>query len=143
MQEQGKTITIGIDPGKHTGLGVYHTQERKLMEVRTYLIHQALELVWKYHQLGSLKCVTIEDARMATHSRSSEKNRSKLQGAGSIKRDSTIWQDYCIDKDVPYRLVRPNKALNVFCENSKQWSKRTGWSGRTSHHARIASMLAM
>jgi hypothetical protein len=133
---------IGIDPGKSTGVGVYDTKERKLIAVHTYLIHKALELVLYHHNSGTLKCVIIEDARLATYQRNSIKNLAKLQGAGSIKRDSTIWEDYCKDKDIPYRLVRPNKNLNKFCENAKAWTKNTKWIGRTSHHARIAAMLA-
>ena len=134
-------IIIGIDPGTHTGLGVYNTQTSSFELIRTCKIHHALELVLMWSKVGDV-LVVFEDARLATKSRFTKSDQAKKIGFGSIKRDCVIWEDFLIDNSIPYQKTRPAKHLNSLCKDPNFFSSQTGYKGRTSHHSRIASMLA-
>lgn len=127
---------IGIDIGKNTGLAVWDEAHQRLELLSTVLIHQAMEMVLEYHSLGTIK-VFIEDARLRTWY--GDSGREKLMGAGSIRRDATIWQDFLEDKGIPYRLVAPKD--NVTKLNAKQFQRLTGWNSRSTEHSRDAAGL--
>lgn len=128
-------IWIGIDPGTHTGFAVWDTKSKKLVELDTMMIHQAFKRVFEIMETEDIR-LRIEDARHV--SRDGYESRARLQGAGSIKRDCSIWEDFCEDYDIPYMFVRPGKGTKPTPEYFKLL---TGWKGRTSNHARDAAML--
>ena len=132
-------IIIGVDPGTKTGVGVY--EAGRLTRVVTTTIVEAIELVAGYAKGGNLT-VYIEDARMATYGRRGKQSAAQAQGAGSIKRDCSIWETEMKRRGIPYRMVRPNKQSNAVAENKPLWMKLTGWEGRCSVHARDAVMIA-
>ena len=82
---------IGIDTGKHTGFAVWDTEKRHLDFVDTIPIHEALLRIWSQRHANVE--VYFEDARQRKWygTRTAKEDRNKLQGAGSVKRDSTIW----------------------------------------------------
>ncbi len=129
-------VLIGIDTGKETGFATYSTVSRKLLTVETLPIHQAMERVLSISKTFKIK-VRFEDARLRKVF--GETGREVLQGAGSIKRDAVIWEDFLTDKAIPFEPVAP-KDNKTKLEPST-FSKMTGWTGRTSNHARDAAML--
>jgi len=132
-----KTV-IGIDPGVKTGVGVYIGAE--LVRVETTSIIEAIEIVKSYSK-GEIM-VYVEDARMATYGRRGKDSLAQAQGAGSIKRDCKIWEQELTRLSIPHKMVRPNKQSNQIAENKNMWQKITGWTKRSSEHARDAVMIA-
>ena len=134
-------ICIGIDPGTHTGVGVWDTREGKFLSLDTLLIHDALDLVKRYANINNRDMqVVFEDARQRKWFGKGDTN-AKLQGAGSVKRDCSIWEDFCKDYGIPFQAKPPVKgATKVSAEYFKMISHYTG---RTSEHSRDAAMLVI
>lgn len=141
-------IYIGIDPGTHTGVAVWDSREGKFLSLETLPIHRALEKVkemfhpfWHMDRLYHDDIqVVFEDARQRTWFGKGDTN-AKAQGAGSVKRDCSIWEDFCKDYDIPFQAKPPVKgATKVSAEYFKMISHYTG---RTSEHSRDAAMLVI
>lgn len=132
-------ICVGIDTGKHTGFAVWDTEKRQLDFVDTIPIHEALLRIWSQRHANVE--VYFEDARQRKWygTRTAKEDRNKLQGAGSVKRDSTIWEDALKDWGIPFHAVAPKH--NVTKMTPEFFRSLTGWKGRTSEHSRDAAML--
>ena len=110
-------IYIGIDPGTHTGVAVWDTKERNLLSLETLPIHQALIIVMMWRdKIGHDLQVVFEDARQRTWFGRDKNTNAKLQGAGSIKRDCSIWEDFCKDYQIPFLAVPPMKGGTTWSE---------------------------
>ena len=136
-------ILIGIDTGTHTGFAVYDTKTRKLIEVTSLMIHQAMEHVKELKILHSDIKIRVEDPRQrtwfGTERMSRETERKKLQGVGSVKRDASIWDDFLKDLGVPYEMVPPR--FNITKRTSDTFKRYTGWDKQTNEHGRDAAGL--
>lgn len=137
-------VLIGIDTGVNTGFATYSPISRKLISVETIKIHEAMERVLAINSKCKLK-VRFEDARLRTwfgDSRDAKvraKVDAKQQGAGSVKRDASIWEDFLTDKNIAFEMVNPEKNNTKL--DPSQFRQMTGWTARTSNHARDAAML--
>lgn len=133
-------ICIGIDPGTHTGVAVWDTKERRFLSLETLHIHQALikVMMWR-DRVGHDLQVVFEDARQRTWFGKDMNTNAKLQGAGSIKRDCNIWEDFLTDYEIPFRAVPPQKGCTKWTE--EYFKMVTGWKGKTSNHSRDAAVL--
>ena len=96
---------IGIDVGTNTGVAVWDKYEKRFVEVVTTTILKAMDIVKKYEIRDSIQ-VRLEDARKRTWFGDSGPER--LQGAGSVKRDCVIWEEFLNDRKIPYMLVAYN-----------------------------------
>lgn len=134
-------ICIGIDPGTHTGFAVWDTREGRFLSLETLPIHQALVkvMVWK-DNVGNDLQVVFEDARQRTWFGHGDTN-AKLQGAGSVKRDCSIWEDFCRDYNISYWAKPPIKGATKV--SSSYFKTISHWPGRTSEHSRDAAMLVI
>ena len=132
-------VLVGIDTGRHTGFAVWDTEKRQLDFVDTIPIHEALLRIWSQRHANVE--VYFEDARQRKWygTRTAKEDRNKLQGAGSVKRDSTIWEDALKDWGIPFHAVAPKH--NVTKMTPEFFRALTGWKGRTSEHSRDAAML--
>jgi len=131
-------LIAGIDPGVNTGLALWDTQTRKLVDVETTNIIEAMERLRNCKAAGSLQRIVIEDARLRT-GWFGPRAKFSQQGAGSVKRDASIWTEFAEFLGVPLKSVSPkDKGAKV---NAEQFAKLTGWAGRTSEHGRDAAML--
>lgn len=127
---------IGIDVGTHTGVAVWDKSEKRFVEIQTTSILKAMEIVKKYEKSDIVQ-VRLEDARKRTWFGSAGPER--LQGAGSVKRDCVIWEEFLNDRKIPYMLVAPkNNSTKLSAESFKNI---TGYKGRTNEHTRDAAML--
>ena len=134
-------IYIGIDPGTHTGVAVWDTREGKFLSLETMPIHKAISKVGFIAEIhkGDVQ-VVFEDARQRTWFGHGDTN-AKLQGAGSVKRDCSIWEDFCKDYGIPYWAKPPVKgATKISAEYFKTIS---GYQRKTSEHSRDAAMLVI
>lgn len=129
---------IGIDCGVDTGFAVWKMETRRLIVVSTLMIHQGLDetRLWRESADGNI-FVRVEDARKRTWFGISGPERWK--GAGSICRDSKIWEEFLKDENIPHEMVAPKNNRTKL--KSEQFLVFTGWKDRTSEHSRDAAML--
>lgn len=139
-------LAIGLDPGKHTGLAVWDTEAQSFRFIETQAVHYALERVMNWAIVGKTFYggvkVYFEDARQRQYlprERNTSEYRGKLMGAGSVKRDSVIWQDALTDWCIPFEMVPPRAGATKWSADT--FARITGWKGRTSNHARDAALL--
>jgi hypothetical protein len=133
-------IFIGIDVGAHTGVAVWDGKTFGVVE--SMPLHRALDFVHQY-AIASTDSVTVvfEDARQRTWfpKMTAAKDRARLQGAGSVKRDSTIWEDALTDWGIPFVKKAPKDNMTKL--PAETFAKITGWTKRTNEHGRDAAML--
>lgn len=137
---------VGIDPGTHTGFALWNSETRVLERVESMQIHRAMEQVsFLYHGGGTLigqpLLVIFEDAhtiRMSSKGKTYGQT-SRLQGVGSVKRDSSIWRDFLEDHGIPY-FGRTYKA-GLTKLNAEEFKRLTGWMQSTNDHGRDAACI--
>ena len=136
-------IWIGLDPGSHTGIAVWDGD--RFTEITAMPIHAALEKVKSLAEFYSFRgygaTVVFEDARLRKWygRQTAEKDRARLQGAGSVKRDSAIWEDALKDWGIEYKKVAPKNNMTKLSDEA--FRRLTGWTARTNEHGRDAAML--
>lgn len=134
-------IHIGIDTGTKTGFAVVVGGE--LQRLETVPLHKALFNVAVLDaEFPRDITVYIEDARLRTwipREKGASEYRGKLMGAGSVKRDAAIWEEFCFDFGIPLVKVPPKN--NTTKLSADAFARITGWTARTSEHARDAAML--
>ena len=143
-------IHIGIDPGTKTGLAVWSSTNKELMQVETMQIHKALFFIAEYTfpiYSGEVK-IWLENPNKAKQPHA----KHKLKGAGSICRDFAIWRDFLNDYKIEWQEIDPRhkgklyqafgvKTNKVGKPLAKSFNEVTGWQGRASEHAREAALF--
>src|SRR5574344_1278886 len=127
-------ILIGIDTGVRTGYAI--SVDGEFMTIETTKIHRALQYVLSLSYENEI-FVRVEDARKRRWYGTSGKE--KLQGAGSIKREASIGEDFLKDNKIPHEMVAPKNNKTKISE--EVFKRITKWDGRTSEHSRDAAML--
>lgn len=133
-------IYIGIDPGIKTGFAIICNDQK---EALTVTIHNAFPLIKQLLKRDDKIHVRVEDARKRKWF--GVKSKDKQQGAGSIKRDSKIWEDFLTelsskkDSKLTFEMLHPIKGGTKI--NKVLFKKISGITKVTSEHARDAYML--
>ncbi|WP_288401709.1 hypothetical protein [uncultured Acinetobacter sp.] len=135
-------IKIGIDCGVNTGFAV--AIDGILTRVESMTITQAMEAVKELHKQHPNLIVRIEDARKRTwfgdaDARQAKSGAGTREGVGSVKRDCSIWEQFCIEQNIKFDLVHP--AANITKTKDAYFKRLTGWKDRTNEHGRDAAML--
>ena len=130
-------VIAGIDPGTKTGVALWSPKKQAFKSIETVGIVSAMRRIITAMSPDIEVAVYFEDARLRTWFGNS--GREKLQGAGSIKRDSAIWQEFCEYYKIPYQAVKPEKGQTKW--GAEYFKRLTGWEKRTSQHARDAAAL--
>ena len=130
-------ILIATDPGVHTGFAAWDTEAKKLLEVACYQAVEAEIRALHYCCTHEEVFLLYEDARLRKWY--GTKGTEALQGAGSIKRDSSRWEEFCIYHKIPHKGIAPAKGATKW--TAERFAKVTGWQGRTNEHARDAAMM--
>lgn len=137
---------IGIDPGTNTGLAIWNSSRRQFERVGTFGIVTAMvEIVEfvRYHGIDRDDVeIVFEDARKRKwipREKSLSQFKGRAMGAGSVKRDCSIWEEFC--KYYGFRLSAAPPRAGMTKWEPEYWAKMTGWKGRTSNHARDAALL--
>ena len=133
-------LIVGLDPGVRTGFAVWSRAEQRLTAIETLGITQAMTRIRTMADAGSLHSVRFEDARLRKWF--GARGREALQGAGSVKRDCSIWEEFLSGLvGVPFLPVSPHgKGAKL---DAAAFQRLTGWQGRTSEHGRDAAMLIL
>ena len=130
-------IIAGIDPGVKTGLAIWNCGDQKFMHIMTVGIIRAIDNLEMLFLNKCLHEIRFEDARLRTWFGNT--GREKLQGAGSIKRDCSIWQEFCEQNKIPFQAIKPAAGNTKW--NAEYFKRITGWKERTSQHSRDAAAL--
>lgn len=131
---------IGIDTGTHTGFAIW--EKGYFTELATLALWDALDRVKKMHDNGDDITVVFEDARKRKwipKSRDLSQMKGRCQGAGSVKRDASIWEEFCKDNGIPYIAQAPGKGMTKW--SAEAFGSITGCTRKTSDHARDAALL--
>jgi hypothetical protein len=133
-------MIIGIDPGVITGFAVWDDATRAFKEVASLKIHEAMQKIIELKP----DIVVFEDARQRNWFGGRDVKQHKYgagvrEGSGSVKRDCAIWEDFLKDLGVKYIAMAP--AAKGTKWKADKFKATTGWSGRTSQHARDAAVL--
>lgn len=134
-------IYIGIDPGTHTGIAIWDSTAKRFLQIKTCSIVEAMATI---NTIDKRQIVGLyfEDAKQRQYlprEASVSEYRGKLMGAGSVKRDSAIWREFCSFWGIPYVAVAPRAGMTKW--DPDYFAKVTGWKGRTSYHSRDAALL--
>lgn len=106
-------------------------------------IHLAMQFVADLAEKGIDIHLRVEDARQRKWF--GNNSGAKKQGAGSVKRDCKIWEDFLQDLkknsegSISYELIHPVKGATKI--NAKMFQQITGIHKRTNEHGRDAFML--
>ena len=142
-------VIIGIDTGTKTGLAIYtNCNGEKRMQLLTKPIHVALMKVAEISRQYSKVLVRFEDARKRTWFGANA--YAKQQGAGSVKRDAVIWEDFLTDlkkecaregNTLDFEAVAPKD--NITKMSPQYFKLLTGCETTASEHARDAAGLVI
>lgn len=127
---------IGIDPGVTTGYAVKDTLKGQYEEISSSSIVHVMDIILDWKKFYDV-FVRVEDARLRKWF--GKTSREVLQGAGSIKRDCQIWEEFLTRHSIPHEFVAPKDNKTKL--DSKKFKMFTGWKGKTNSHARDSAML--
>lgn len=129
-------LIIGIDPGTTTGYAVWNVKNKNFEFVKSGKILDVMRRLEVYAVFGK-NLFMIENPNLRKWYGSN--SNSKLQGAGSIKRDFSIWLEWFEYNGADFRELNP-KNINTKID-SDQFKKITGWAEKTNNHSRDAAMM--
>lgn len=135
-------IVVGIDPGMHTGLAVWDTSRRQFLDIRCSGIVSAMDYLSELSVRHEIGLVVFEDARQRKwipRERDIAQVKGRAMGAGSVKRDCSIWEEWCKARGVQYIATRPRSGLTKLTD--AYFRCLTGYDRRTNDHGRDAAML--
>lgn len=131
------TFIIGIDTGVNTGMAIWNRSLKKFDSIKTVAIHEAMFKIKDMIQSGYRCFIRVEDPRQRKWFGKS--GREKLQGAGSVKRDAKMWEDFLTDIGADFEMVAPKNNKTKLDAGS--FCSITGWKASTNEHSRDAGML--
>ncbi len=135
-------IVIGIDPGMHTGLAVWDTTSRQFLDIRCSGIVNAMDYLDDLAFNRGIGLVVFEDARQRTwipREKDIRQLKGRAMGAGSVKRDCSIWEEWCEARSIQYIASRPKTGMTKLTD--AYFRGITGYDRRTNEHGRDAAML--
>lgn len=135
-------IIVGIDPGCNTGLAVWDSTTRQFLDIRTSGIVDAMRYLHGLQSERQIGLVVFEDARQRKwipREKNLSQFRGRAMGAGSVKRDCSIWEEWCKTYALEYEAVPPRPGMTKFTDT--HFRGVTGYDRRTNGHGRDAAML--
>jgi hypothetical protein len=134
---------IGIDPGVLTGYAIKDTVKGTIHPLGSDTILAVQKIVLDWHYFTDI-FVRIEDARKRKwipKAKTESRERGRNQGAGSIKRDCQIWEEFLTTNKIPHEFVAPKDNKTKL--DAKKFKQFTGYQGATNEHSRDAGALVM
>lgn len=123
-------VVVGIDPGVTTGFAVWSLSGDNLTACDSFGIVEAMARTLEERPA----LLVVEDARM----RGGRPQAS--MGAGSVRRDCSIWQEWAEHHQIPVKFISPaDKGAKL---SAAQFQALTGWSEGLNEHARDAAAIA-
>ena len=135
-------IIVGIDPGVNTGLAVWDSSARQFLDIRCSGIVNAMEYLRRLREERTISLVVFEDARQRKwipREKDLAEFRGRAMGAGSVNRDSAIWEEWCITNRIDFVATPPHQGMTKLTD--LYFRGLTGYDRRTNEHGRDAAML--
>ena len=135
-------LVVGIDPGVNTGIAVWDTVSRAFLDIRSSGIVDAMEYLRRLHSERTISLVVFEDARQRKwipREKDLKEFKGRAMGAGSVKRDCTIWEEWCKYHHIECVKTPPRAGMTKLSDAFFQGL--TGYDRRTNNHGRDAAML--
>ena len=127
---------IGIDCGVNTGVAIWNIKSQSFEYIYSCDILEAFYRLEVYTVLGkSIFYIENPNLRKWYGSNSNQKQ----QGAGSIKRDYSIWQTWFERMNQEYKEVNPKNIRTKM--DSERFKTFTKWDKQTNSHSRDAAMM--
>ena len=129
-------MIIGIDPGKSTGIAIYHSG--KLTGLKTIRPHRIEEAI------AGASRVIFEDSRLTSFMFTSVKARAAAlkiaRNVGEIDAWCQLITSLCEAAGIPAHGISPQgKGAKL---NAAQFAAATGWTGKSNQHERDAAIVA-
>jgi hypothetical protein len=128
--------SIGIDPGVITGCAIWDNQKQKFNFIFSGSILDVMEKL-EVHVVFGGNNFYIENPNLRKWY--GKNSNLKQQGAGSIKRDYSIWVEWFTRNHVKFTQLNPKNIKTKV--NSKSFNQLTKWDGKTNEHSRDAAMM--
>lgn len=132
------SVTVGIDPGTHTGVAIYRAG--RLVELQTIEPHQLVEVI----ETVMPARVVFEDSRLISPTwKRGVSNAAQLKIArdvGQIDAWCRLIVATCERLQIPAHGISP-KAKGAKL-SAAQFAVLTGWEGRSNEHSRDAACVA-
>ena len=135
-------LIVGIDPGVNTGLAVWDTVSRAFLDIRSSGIVDAMEYLRRLHSERTISLIVFEDARKRKwipREKDLGEFKGKAMGAGSVKRDCAIWEEWCRAYEIDFVATPPRQGMTKWTDIA--FRGVTGYDRRTNNHGRDAAML--
>ena len=129
-------FAIGIDPGVNTGYAIWNTKEKRFESLGSGSILEVMRMLEPYAVFGK-NVFFIENPNLRKWYGSN--SNSKLQGAGSIKRDYSIWLEWFRYMGAEFVEVAPKNIKTKI--NQETFRSLTKWAEKTNSHSRDAGMI--
>jgi hypothetical protein len=138
--EVNRQYTIGIDPGTHTGVAVYHRPTERIVDACTVDFSRALEFVEQNYKPDECDLI-IEDASLNKPTfRKGKSDRAQdrmARNVGMVQRESRLLIAEFRRRGYRVLAVRPTSGK----WNADVTKRVTGYAQRCSQHARDAIAL--
>ena len=138
-----KSLVVGIDPGKATGVAVWCPETNEFEEVASFSFWEAVQYLDPYLLAGMVGLAVVEDSRKTGLFRQRLGGAASLIGAkgrslGRVDRDCLLWIQLFHRHEIPV-IARStkNKAKKV---DAQTFRNLTGWKQVTNKHGRDAGM---
>jgi hypothetical protein len=137
--ETYEKVIIGIDPGVTTGLAFVDGSTGNLFRVESHSILAAMQEIRNFRLTNNNTIIQIFIENPSKRKWFGNTGREVLQGAGSIKRDYSIWLEFFKMYVFQFQEVDPkNNRTKV---RASSFNSITKWRGKTNEHSRDAAMM--
>jgi hypothetical protein len=156
-----KSIIVGIDPGRQTGVALYDQRKKKILSVHTLTFWEFLSGFRLWMSLG-IKGVVMENPNlnrpvfMSKEDKESFSNAiescnhdnvnsifriymKRAQNVGQNKQITTHILEFLDQMKIPVTEIKPSVLTRKV--NAAQFKEITGFEGRTNEHTRDAGRL--
>lgn len=129
-------VTIGIDPGLHTGVGI--SSEGKIRELLETDFWGCIDIFNEYPT--AFFVVEMPKTKHVWHNESLSIRAAQRTGlnVGSVLRESQLLIDYLDRNKMKFKIMEPMRKIK-----KSEFNQLTGWTGRTNQHMRDAAMLSL
>lgn len=137
-------IVVGIDPGMNTGIAVWNTTTRQFDDIITVGIVAAMDYLNELSFHRGIGLVVFEDARQRKwipRERDIRAMKGRAMGAGSVKRDCAIWEEWCKRRHIQFVATPPRSGMTKLTDS--YFRGLSGYDRRTNEHGRDAAMLVI
>jgi hypothetical protein len=132
----GAALKVGVDPGVKTGVAI--VWDGMYIFIATMTITKAMSTLNLLLLDGAEIELYVEDPNKRKWY--GHKSNAKQQGAGSIKRDYSIWSVWAKENNVKLHPVAPKDVGSLF-DNEVLFKDATKWENKCSVHARDAARM--